>query len=53
MARFAFTLDINVDGTQYKAGDIADEKDIPKGCLASMVRLKQVEEVKEPAKPGK
>lgn len=53
MARFAFTLDITVEGTQYKAGDIADEKDIPSGCLASMKRLKQVEEVKEPPKPSK
>lgn len=47
--RYRFTLSIVVDGKPYAAGDEADAKDIPAGCLASMVRLGQVVQAEKPA----
>lgn len=45
MKRYQFALTIAVDGVLHQAGEIATEAEIPAGCLASMLRLRQVVEL--------
>lgn len=43
--RYVFNVTILVDGVPYKAGQEADEGEIPAGCLVSLRRLGQVSPV--------
>lgn len=45
MKRYQFVITIAVEGVLRNAGDVATESEIPAGCLASMLRLRQVVEL--------
>ena len=38
-----FLVNITVDGAEYKDGDVVAKSEVPNGCLASLIRLRQVE----------
>lgn len=44
MKQYQFKLTIVVEGVKYTAGELADEDEIPAGCLDSLLRLGRVQE---------
>ena len=53
MPHYKFNTNITVDGKPFTDGTVADGAEIPSGCITSMLRLGQIEEVASPvAKPA-
>lgn len=50
--RYRITTTITVNGVPFKAGDEADDGEIPAGSLASLLRLRQAEEIRPDAPPA-